>query len=182
MPDSRDDASPGASNRVPPAVPEPGMPREIFADEIPARGRIGGFVIGVCGVKQAEALMVFGSQHGVLHAGFPCHARPQTRIVVYRIKGMKIFFILRPGDFVDTGIPFPSGRNSVESPVDKQAETGLLKPFCISHCKAPPSPEDRSVSVWRRPPQRHPRYNPGKWCRRCGSARQSHPEKRLPPA
>lgn len=82
----------------------------IFSDQVTARRCMDGAIVGVGRIEEAKALMMFGGQDGVFHAGFFGHTSPASRVIVYRIERMKVLFVAVGRDPIDAGIPLAFGR------------------------------------------------------------------------
>ncbi len=113
------------------AHPDPLLPESVqeFPHQVPPAGGIGGLEVRQLRIEQAEAVMVLGRQHRVLHAGLLRHPGPFLRIVVLRGELVLEGLVLLPGELLGAAQPFPSGGDGVESPVDEHAEPGLPVPL-----------------------------------------------------
>ncbi len=63
---------------------------DVFLDQVAPGGCLGGFVVGVLRVEEAEAVVVLGGHDGVLHAGGFGGASPGTRVVVDGIESVEV--------------------------------------------------------------------------------------------
>ena len=104
----------------------------IFPHQIPPKGGVGALVIGILAVKQAEALVMLGGQHRVLHArglGLP---GPFPRVKQVGIEVVKVFLILLFRGALVVFHPFVPGRQGVQAEVDEHAETIVAEPCGIT--------------------------------------------------
>ncbi len=78
------------------------------------------------GLEHGEAVVVLGGQNNVFHAGLLGEHHPIVRVEGLRIKFTGQLFILLYRDTVGIHIPFALCRNTVNSPVEEQAELHIL--------------------------------------------------------
>jgi len=110
---------------------------EIFPHQIPAAGGHRR-VIGQFRVEQAEAVVVLGGEHGILHSGPFGGFGPFFRVVFRRVKGVEVGLVLFVGHPLVLLDPFPPGGDGVQPPVDEHSEPGPREPICaVGHDKSP---------------------------------------------
>jgi len=100
-----------------------------FFQEVAAEGGVGHLVIGVFRVPEAEALVMFGSDDRIFHAGCFRHPSPLAGIEEVGVEVVKIFLVLLVGQTLVIFYPFVAGGKSVKAKVDEQAEAGVGPPF-----------------------------------------------------
>ena len=110
--------------------PQTGLPGGVqeFPDEIPVRGAVGGLETGVRAVEQAEAVVVLGGEHGVLHPRPLGRRHPRAYITVPGVELGHEGVVLPVGDSLHAAHPLPPGGDGVQPPVQKQAEPGPGEP------------------------------------------------------
>ena len=104
----------------------------VFAYQIAARGGVGALVIGVLAVEHAEALVVLGGQHRVLHAGGFGLARPCARIEQVGIKVLEVLVVLLFRYHLAGLNPLVAGGHGVQAPVDEHAEAVAGEPCGVA--------------------------------------------------
>ncbi|MPM66580.1 hypothetical protein SDC9_113490 [bioreactor metagenome] len=97
----------------------------------PAAGRGGGLVIGELRIPQTEAVMVLGGDHHVFHARGAGQLRPCGRIEKIGLEILDIFAVILVAEFLVRLLPFAARSERVDSPVEKEAEPGLMEPIGI---------------------------------------------------
>ncbi len=98
-------------------------------DEVLPVGGLRGLVIGVFGIKKAEALVVLRGHDEVFHPGLFRVPRPFLRVVQVGVEEVEIFLILFVRYALVVSDPFVTGGERVEAPVDEHAEPRLGPPL-----------------------------------------------------
>src|SRR6185437_4815674 len=101
----------------------------VFAHQVAVGLCIGGFIVGVFGVEQAKALVVFGGKHRVFHTGGFGLARPFNGIEEVGVKLVEIFLVFLVGHMLVMLYPLVAGGARVQTPMNKHAETRVCPPF-----------------------------------------------------
>ena len=102
---------------------------EILTHDVFAVRRVRDLPIGESGIKQAEAVVVLCREHGVLHAGLLCKARPLFRVKIFRIKLVEKRDVVLLRNLFRGAHPLAARRNGVKAPMDKHAEAVVGKPL-----------------------------------------------------
>lgn len=116
------------------AHPEPFRPERfhVFLHQIPPRGGIGAFVVGVLGIEHAEAFVVLGGEHGVFHARRLGRLGPGVSVIEIGIEMLKIFLVFFLRNALPAFHPFMPGGQGIQSPMNEHAEPGSGEPFRIA--------------------------------------------------
>ena len=102
---------------------------EILTHDVFAVRRVRDFPIGESGIKQAEAVVVLCSKHGVLHTGLLCKARPLFRVKIFRIKLVEKRDVVLLRNLFRGAHPLAARRDGVKAPMDEHAEAVVGKPL-----------------------------------------------------
>ena len=101
-------------------------------DQVSPGGRVGGLVVGQRAVPQAEAVVMLGSRHEVLHAGAGGSLGPTIRVVQVGIEIVQVAFVVADRDFLLLHYPFVARRQGIQSPVNEQAEAVVYEPAGVA--------------------------------------------------
>ena len=98
-----------------------------------ARGRgVGGLVVGQRAVPQAEAVVMLGGHHEVLHAGAGRGLRPTVRVVQVGIEVVHVALVVVDRDLLLLHYPLVAGGKGIQSPVDEQPEAVVHEPAGVA--------------------------------------------------
>ncbi len=101
---------------------------DVLAHQVAARAALDGVVVGLLRVPQAEALVVLGGHHHVLHAGLLGQARPLARRARLGLPRVGQLLVLRDRDALAVHHPLVAAELRVQAPVDEHAEPRLVPP------------------------------------------------------
>ena len=104
----------------------------ILPHQIAPGGSIGALVVGVLRVPHAEAFVMLGGQHRVLHPGGLRLTGPFPRVVQVGIKILKILVVFFLRDALVGLDPFVAGGHGVQAPMDKHTEAVVPEPRGIA--------------------------------------------------
>ena len=102
---------------------------QVLPHQVPAAFGVGGLEVRQGAVEKAEAIVMLGGEHGVLHAGLLGRLRPLPGVVVHGVKLLEILQVLLLGHFLGAPDPFAPGGEGVDAPVEEHTEAGLLIPL-----------------------------------------------------
>ena len=101
-------------------------------DQVASGGRVGGLVVGQRAVPQAEAVVMLGGRHEVLHAGAGGRLGPAIRVVQVGIEVIHVAFVLAGRDLLLLHDPLVTSRQGIQSPVNEQAEAVVHEPAGVA--------------------------------------------------
>ena len=101
----------------------------VFGHQIATARLLGHAVVGVLGIKEAKALVVFGGHDHVLHAGLFGEFGPGAGGADFGLEAAGESFVLGDGNALQFHHPLVPADNAVEAPVHKEAEFGLVPPL-----------------------------------------------------
>ena len=101
---------------------------DVLAHQIASRPALDGVVVGLLRVPQAEALVVLGGHHHVLHPGLLRQGRPLAGGAVFRLPRVGQLLVLRHRDALAVHHPLVAAQLRVQSPVDEHPEARFLPP------------------------------------------------------
>ncbi len=101
-------------------------------EQVTTGGGVRGLVLRQLGVPQAEAFMMLGRHHKVLHAGPGGCRGPEFGIVEVGIEPVEILLIRCGVDALKVFQPFMPGPQGIEAPMDEEAETIMGEPCGIA--------------------------------------------------
>ena len=100
------------------------LPDQILA----AQGRVQGLIVRIISFEQTKTFVVLGGDHRLLHTRSLRHLCPLTRIIQIRIEQVEILFRIFHQNLLIAHHPPISGRQGVQSSMDKPTETVACPP------------------------------------------------------
>jgi len=100
------------------------LPDQILA----AQGRVQGLIVRIISFEQTKTFVVLGGDHRILHTRSLRHLCPLTRIIQIRIEQVEILFRIFHQNLLIAHHPPISGRQGVQSSMDKPTETVACPP------------------------------------------------------
>ena len=100
------------------------LPDQILA----AQGSVQSLIVRIISFEQTKTFVVLGGDHRILHTRSLRHPGPLTRIIQIRLEQVEILFIIFHRNLLIAHHPLMSGRQGVQSPMDKHTETVMCPP------------------------------------------------------
>jgi len=104
----------------------------IFTNQIPAKGCVHNIVVGVLGIKEAEALVMLGGKHRILHSCGLSLSCPLACIKKIGVKALKIALVDILANTLIALYPFVPCRQSIKTEVDKHSKPVINEPLGIA--------------------------------------------------
>ncbi len=102
-------------------------------EQIAPSRRVGCLGVGEGRIPQAEPLVVFGGDHRIFHARVLGLLRPGTWVIEIRVKVVKVFLVHLVGYALPVLDPLVTGRQGIQTPMDKETEAVVNKPVDIGY-------------------------------------------------
>ena len=100
----------------------------VFFYDVLSVGGVGRFIVGVGGIEQTEAFVVFSGEHSVFHSGRLCAFRPLAGVEEVGVEQPEIFIVFFVADLFVGFYPFVAGGHGIQAEMNEHTEAVVREP------------------------------------------------------